>query len=46
MGLPIQVRDEDITAPLPVFPDSEQRTAAMTIQVGLSRALAHVVNSE
>jgi hypothetical protein len=45
IGLPIQVRDEDITTPLPVFPDSNQRNASLTIQVGLSRALAHVVNS-
>ncbi|CAG9947829.1 unnamed protein product [Clonostachys rosea f. rosea IK726] len=45
IGLPIQVRDEDITTPLPVFPDSNQRNASLTIQVGLSRALAHVVNT-
>lgn len=43
LGLPIQIRDEDITAPLPSFPDSEKRAAATEIQVGLSRALVQVV---
>ncbi|KAF4969352.1 hypothetical protein FSARC_3427 [Fusarium sarcochroum] len=45
LGLPIQVQDDDITAPLPVFAESEQRTAAMAIQIGLSRVMSVVMNS-
>ncbi|KAJ4252446.1 hypothetical protein NW762_011047 [Fusarium torreyae] len=39
------IQDDDITAPLPVFAESEQRTAAMAIQIGLSRVMSVVMNS-
>ncbi|KAJ5100260.1 hypothetical protein N7456_006312, partial [Penicillium angulare] len=45
LGLPIQVRDDDIATPFPIFPDSEQQAAASKLQIGLSRALAQVVKT-
>ncbi|KAF2138418.1 uncharacterized protein K452DRAFT_255887 [Aplosporella prunicola CBS 121167] len=44
MGVPMSVHDNDITAPLPAFPDSRQKTAAIEIHVKLSQTLAQVVN--
>ncbi|KAF4464215.1 Zn(II)2Cys6 transcription factor [Fusarium albosuccineum] len=45
LGLPLQIQDDDITAPFPVFAESEQRKAAIGIQIRLSRAMSVVMNS-
>lgn len=45
LGMPIQIREDDMSAPLPIC-SSPQAQAALEIQVGLSRALAQIVNSE
>jgi len=45
MGLPTSVRDEDISAPLPVFTDSPQKTITLDLHVKLSRVIADILNS-
>ncbi|CAK7207715.1 hypothetical protein SEUCBS139899_010526 [Sporothrix eucalyptigena] len=39
MGAPNSVHDEDITAPLPVFPDNKTNTAIFKVHVELSQVL-------
>lgn len=44
MGVPSAINDSDITASLPIDPDSTVRTMTMAIHVKLSRAFSQVVN--
>jgi proline utilization trans-activator len=45
MGLPQNIRDDDITCRLPNFPGSTQRTAALDMQIKLSRIYADISRS-
>lgn len=45
MGLPQSIRDENISCQLPVLPGSPQRTAALSMQIKLSRVLDEINNS-
>ncbi|KAL3436127.1 fungal-specific transcription factor domain-containing protein [Aspergillus tetrazonus] len=45
MGVPSAINDSDITASLPIDPDSTVRTMTMAIHVKLSRAFSQVVNA-
>lgn len=46
MGLPSAIRDEDISAGLPSYPDSTQKATALEIQIMLSQVLAQITNSK
>ncbi|KAL4772344.1 fungal-specific transcription factor domain-containing protein [Aspergillus nidulans var. acristatus] len=45
MGVPSAINDSDITASLPIDPDSTARTMTVAIHVKLSRAFSQVVNA-
>lgn len=45
MGLPLAIQDEDISAAIPTFPGSPQKTLAIKIHVKLSRVLSQILNS-
>jgi proline utilization trans-activator len=45
MGLPLSIRDEDISCRLPSFPESLQRAAALTMQIKLARIYAEIATS-
>jgi proline utilization trans-activator len=45
MGLPQSIQDEDITCQLPHFNGSSQRTAALNMQIKLSRVYAEIARS-
>ena len=45
MGIPSGVSNQDITAPLPSYPESLNRSATMAIHVKLSQAFGIVVDS-
>lgn len=44
MGVPSSIRDEDISASLPLYPESPSRSMALDIQVQLSRVIAKISN--
>jgi proline utilization trans-activator len=46
MGLPQSIRDDDITCQLPNFSGSTQRSAALNMQIKLSRIYAEIGKSE
>ena len=46
MGLPLAIRDEDVSAPLPVFPGQSQRNVGLELHVKLSRVIAEILNSK
>ena len=46
MGVPLAVRDEDITASLPTFSGSVQKTFALELNVKLSRIISLILNSK
>lgn len=46
MGLPLAVRDEDVSAPLPAYPGQPQKAVAMDLHVQLSRVIANIFNSK
>lgn len=46
MGVPSSIRDEDISAGLPYYPEFPQRSIALDIQVKLSRVIAKISNSK
>ncbi|KAH8672613.1 fungal-specific transcription factor domain-containing protein [Tricladium varicosporioides] len=45
MGVPLAIRDEDISASLPTFSGSPQKTLALEIHVKLSRVIAQILNT-
>ncbi|KAH0362725.1 proline oxidase, partial [Aureobasidium melanogenum] len=45
MGVPSSIRDEDISAELPLYLESPYRATALDIQVKLSRAIAKISNN-
>ncbi|KAG9569191.1 hypothetical protein KCU71_g4041, partial [Aureobasidium melanogenum] len=45
MGVPSSIRDEDISAELPLYLESPYRATALEIQVKLSRAIAKISNN-
>ena len=45
MGLPLAVRDEDVSAPLPSFPNHFQKGIGLELHVKLSRVIADILNS-
>jgi hypothetical protein len=45
MGVPSSIRDEDVSAELPLYLESPYRATALEIQVKLSRAIAKISNS-
>ena len=46
MGVPSSIRDEDISASLPLYPESPCRATALEIQVKLSRVIARISNGK
>lgn len=46
MGVPSSIRDEDISAALPLYPESPCRATALDIQVKLSRVIAKISNGK
>jgi hypothetical protein len=46
MGLPLALRDEDVSAPLPVFPNQSQRNIGLELHVKLCKVTATILNSE
>ena len=46
MGLPLAIRDEDVSAPLPIFPNQSQKNYALLLHVRLSRLVAEILNSK
>jgi len=46
MGVPSSIRDEDISASLPLYPESPCRATALDIQVKLSRVIARISNGK
>lgn len=44
MGLPMNIQDSDMSAPLPEYPGSPTKTAAVKIHVKLSQALSQIIN--
>lgn len=46
MGLPLAIRDEDISAGLPSVPGSNQKLVALDLHIRLSRVTAQIFNSE
>ena len=46
MGVPTSIQDEDITALIPSHYKTSPKTAALNIQVSLSRLIAKVLSSE
>lgn len=46
MGVPLALKDSDISTPLPAFAGSRQKSLALEIHVKLSRILSHILNSE
>lgn len=46
MGVPLALRDSEISAPLPAFAGSRQKSLALEIHVKLSRILSQILNSE
>jgi len=46
MGVPSTIRDEDISAELPLYPHSTQKSMALEIQVKLSRVIAQISDSK
>jgi len=45
LGVPLAVRDEDITASLPTFSGSLQKSLALELNVKLSRVISQILNS-
>lgn len=45
MGVPLALRDSEISAPLPAFAGSRQKSLALEIHVKLSRILSQILNS-
>ncbi|RMZ77412.1 hypothetical protein DV738_g4369, partial [Chaetothyriales sp. CBS 135597] len=45
MGVPLSLRDEDITAPLPEFPNHSQRSIGLELHVKLSSLIAEILNT-
>lgn len=45
MGLPLAVRDEEVTALLPKFPNQSQQSAGLELHVKLSRVIADILNT-
>ncbi|KAF1951189.1 Zn(II)2Cys6 transcription factor [Byssothecium circinans] len=45
MGLPLSIRDEDISCRLPTYPGSVQRAAALTMQIKLARIYAEIATN-
>ncbi|RMD41182.1 hypothetical protein DV735_g3961, partial [Chaetothyriales sp. CBS 134920] len=45
MGVPLAVRDEDISAPLPEFPNHSQRAIGLELHVKLSSLIAEILNT-
>lgn len=45
MGVPLAIRDEDISAGLPSFPGSSRKAMALELQIKLSRVIAQIFNS-
>lgn len=43
IGVPNSLHDEDISAPFPIFPDSQANTAVFALHVKLAQALGMVV---
>lgn len=46
MGVPLALRDEDITASLPTFSGSMQKSLALELNVKLSRTISRILNSK
>ena len=46
MGVPLAVRDEDVSAPLPTFPNQSQKSIGLELHVKLSRVIANILNSK
>lgn len=46
MGVPLALKDTEISAPLPAFDGSRQKSQALEIHVKLSRILSQILNSE
>jgi hypothetical protein len=45
LGVPLGISESDITASLPIFPESIVKTVTVAVHVKLSRAFSQVVNS-
>ncbi|EON62593.1 hypothetical protein W97_01817 [Coniosporium apollinis CBS 100218] len=45
MGVPLAIRDEDISAPLPTFSGSPQKGLALELNVKLSRIISQILNT-
>lgn len=45
MGLPMAIRDEDISAALPVYANSQSKELVMELHVKLSKIIADILNS-
>ena len=46
MGVPLAVKDDDITASLPTFHGSLQKTLALELNVKLSGIISRILNSK
>lgn len=46
MGLPMAIRENDVTCPLPAFSGSKERVATTEMQVKLYRILANASDSK
>ncbi len=46
MGLPLAIRDEEVSALLPKFPNQSQKNAGLELHVKLSRVIADILNSK
>jgi proline utilization trans-activator len=46
MGVPLALKDSEISAPLPAIAGSRQKSLALEIHVKLSRILSHILNSK
>ena len=46
MGVPLALKDSEISAQLPTFSGAPQKTMALQLHVRLSRIIAQILNSE
>lgn len=46
MGVPMAIRDEDISAELPALPGTPQKAKALKLHIKLSRVIAQIFNSK
>ena len=45
MGVPLGISDDEISTPLPAYPDSPHKSTTMTMHVRLSQAFGQVMDS-